>query len=100
MGRQSPSASVCRKCLRPSQQFSGSRISANDVHTNGEKYLGQASVKLSMIRPANSRLRFTATEGVTRGPDANRLMKSKLRTSSAVSNTAGITVEKQMVHSR
>ena len=53
-----------------------------------------------MAAPMRNIPQLMAGVGRTRGPAANRAIQRKLRASSAVSNTAGMTVEKEIVQSR
>src|SRR5437762_6345863 len=70
------------------------------VHVDGEKNFGQSSIAESMASPMISRPTNTARVAGTHGPEAKRCVQLKLRTSSALSNTAGTTTENEIVQSR
>src|SRR5204863_7356851 len=61
---------------------------------------GQISIATSITRPPANRLTNVAGVACTRGAEANRRIQLKLCSSSAVSKTAGITVENERVDSR
>src|ERR1051326_4138882 len=61
---------------------------------------GQISIARNITRPATNKLTNVEGVGRMRSPEAKRRIQVKLRISSAVSNTAGITDANEMVESR
>src|SRR5262249_53516328 len=90
----------CRKYGRSVQRLIGSQIKTSEIQVNGKKSFGQASSAVSMPRPTTNRTAKTRGVAGTRGPDLNFCVQRKLWISSAVSNTAGTTVENEIVQSR
>ena len=91
--RQSPLSSQPTMLGRPSIWFIGSSTMNKPSQVTGKRYLGQ---KVS-IRIASAPIATAATsagrDSRTDGQRLNRWMNPKVPTSSAVSNTAGMTVE-------
>jgi hypothetical protein len=71
-----------------------------DIHRNGKQYRGHANKAASISQPAMNETRTTPHVGATIGPLAIRCVHENVPTSSAVPNTAGITVEKLSEQSR
>src|SRR5215472_13046849 len=78
----------------------GSKIKTSDVQTNGKQIVGQISTAASIASPMTKRARKTARVTGMHSHEAKHFMQGKLPISSAVSNTAGSTVENEIVESR
>src|SRR5690349_12237705 len=96
-GRQSPLRVQSARERLPNQMLMGSRIKYRDSQMNRKKIRGQISIRASMTQPSRKKVRAVFLSVPITGPHGQRFTKSKLAKSSALPNTAGMTVIKLKV---